>query len=279
MSEPRSFRSIVAQLAGLPVLNLNGQDMTGIELAMVVAINAEQPYAEAMRTPQVIAELGRCTAAALAQKEGAELSYRIWRDSIVHHMTNNVAAAAAAGFECAAAPGTDAKGNAKEGKTPSISAVEVYLRTLPEYRTYHEATIRATETWAAFHAAFEGAKARQWAVRLKEDSGGNQTAPSVEEVEGPGWDPSTTAGAPLSAPPPPPPVLQPSAGPPVAPPPPPPLPPTVAATPPPPPVLARPVMAGDNPPPPPGFPPPGDDVKAPGMKTGRKPAPPPLPTT
>ena len=65
MSDNRSHRSIVAQLAGLPPLVLGDQTISGVELALTVAINPELPYAEAMRTPQVIAELGRMTARAL----------------------------------------------------------------------------------------------------------------------------------------------------------------------------------------------------------------------
>ena len=222
------FRTILAQLAGLPPLTLAGQPVTGAELVFAVAINPEQPYAEAMRTPQVIAELGRATASALRAKEDADLDYRIWRDSLVHRLTNDLDAAKAAGFECAANPGTDAKGNAKEAKTPSQAAVEVYLRLLPEYRTHYERQNAAAETWAAFHAALEGAKARQWAVRMKEDNGGNQTEPAAEDEAGPTWTPDAPAPIVAQAAPPPPSLT------PAGPPPPPPIAPPAVAPPPPP---------------------------------------------
>lgn len=297
MEQPKSLRAIVAQLAGLPPLSLLGQPITGVELAYTVAINPEQPYAEAMRTPQVIAELGRCTAAALRAKEDAELAYRIWRDGHVHRLTNDVEAAKLAGFDCAVNPGVDAKNNPKEPKTPSIAAVEVYLRTLPEYRGYYDAQHAATETWAAFHAAFEGAKARQWAIRMKEDSGGNQTGPAAEPAEtGPAWDPHASAAPappPIVAPAPVSPVAPAAPPPPVVAPPPPVIaPPPPVTAPPPPPVLAPPVMPPVGPPPPPtapptagdnhppsGFPPSGETAAPPGMKQTRKKPPPAPPTT
>jgi hypothetical protein len=307
MSDNRSVRAIVAQLAGLPPLTLGDVTLTGVELALTVAINPELPYAEAMRTPQLIAELGRLTARALRAKEETELTYRIWRDGLVHRLTNDIEAAKAAGFECAVNPGTDAKGNPKEPKTPAASAVEVYLRTLPEYRQLYDAQNAATETWAALHSAFEGAKARQWAIRMKEDSGGNATGRAAEPEEaGPTWDPTAGHAPPLvattppptfTAPPPPsfdappilstaaipqtqghapppPPMLAPAA--PLGPPPPPPMhappPPVVPGPPPPPPML------GDNSPPP-GFPPPGETPPLPGMEQKRKRPPPPPPPT
>jgi len=239
-----SLRTTLAQLAGLPPLTLAGQPVTGAELVFAVAINPEQPYAEAMRTPQVIAELGRATAAALRAKDDAELEYRIWRDSLLHKLTNDLDVAKLAGFECALNPGTDAKGNAKEAKTPSQAAVDVYLRLLPEYREHYQQQNAAAETWAAFHAALEGAKARQWAVRMKEDNGGNQTEPEVEEA-GPTWTPDAPSPVVVQAAPPPPSLAVP------------PLP----ALPPPPPSFA-----GDN-----------DEPALAGMRRKGKAPPPPLP--
>lgn len=253
MTEPRQHRVIVAQLAGLGSLALHGMALTGVELACAVAINPEQPYSEAMRTPQVIAELGRLTAAALRAKEDAELAYRIWRDSLVHKLTNDVGAAKAAGFECACNPGKDAKGNEKEPKTPSKDAAEVYTRTLPEYRQHYDAQHAAEETWAACYAALEAAKSRQWAVRMKEDSGGNQTGLAAEPAEpGPTWDPHAGSAPPV--------IVAAAQATPVIPPP----PPTLPAGPPPPPVIPR----SDN------------DVQGDsGMKKAKRPPPPPPPTT
>ncbi len=304
MSDNRSHRTIVAQLAALPAMTLGTQTITGIELSFIVAINPELPYAEAIKTPQVISELGTMTAKALGAKEDAELEYRIWRDTLIHKLTNSIVDAKAAGFECACDPGVDAKGNAKPPKTPSKEAAEVYLRTLPEYREHYRRQNAATETWAALHASFKGAEARQWAVRMKEDSGGNVTSgPGTEpEAAGPAWDPaspyangygavggSTTyavnahAPSPPFVPPPPPmppgPPPQPAT---IAPPPPPPPlavaplgPPPPLPLPPPPPLPPR---MGDNPPPP-GFPPAGETSPASGIEQKRKRPPPPPPPT
>lgn len=256
-----TLRTIVAQLAGLPALALGTQTLTGVELALTVAINPELPYAEAMRTPQLIAELGQLTARALAAKEEAELAYRVWRDSLVHRLTNNLDAAKAAGFECATDPGVDAKGKAREPRTPSKDAAEVYVRTLPEYVEHYRRQNAATETWAACHAAYKAAEARQWAIRMKEDSGGNYGGVVENDSPGPAWDPGASS---TTAPPPPPWTAAPP--PPMLPPPPP-----VLAPPPPPPL---PATIG----PPPGFPPPSENASGPGMEQKHKGPPPPFPT-
>lgn len=271
-----STRSIVAQLAGLPPLSLLGQPVTGVELAMIVAINPELPYAEAMRTPQVIAELGRCTAAALRAKEDAELEYRIWRDTLVHRLTNDVEAAKLAGFDCAVNPGVDAKNNPKEPKTPSLGAVEVYLRTLPEYSTHYAQQHAATETWAAFHAAFEAAKSRQWAVRMKEESGGNVAGEVEVERPGPAWDPNPPVTPPSMYPPPAQATIAPPPPPPVGPVPPPP--PVRAPAPPAPPTIPPPplINVGDNGPPA-SFLPPFNTPPVPPIATSKRPKPPPPP--
>ena len=172
----RPYRALIAGLAALPPVSIAGQEYTGAELAVLLAVNPEQPVAEAAVTPQIVCELGRLTANAYRNKELAEVRYRVWRDSTVHLLTNNLQEATTAGFACAADPGLDAKGKQKPSKLPSTSAVEVYLRTLPDYRDHYEAKIATEEAWQVVHAAYEAAKSRTWAIRSFDANGGAAAA-------------------------------------------------------------------------------------------------------
>ena len=170
-------RSLVAMLAIIRSVNVDGTDLTGPYLSGLVALNPHNLDAESITTPPLITEVGRVLAAAKRQKDLVELDYRIWRDGLVHKYTNDVAAAAAAGFESAASPGVDSKNNPKEPKTPSEKAVETWLRTQPEYRVHWEAQAAAEEAYAAVFATYEGAKARVWVARDLGTRGGALTKP------------------------------------------------------------------------------------------------------
>lgn len=171
-----SYRSIITGIATSPPIVVNGVEYTGSYLAMEVSIR-DSIGEEARRTVQLISELGRLSAAAQSHLKLVEARYRAWRDGVVYRMTNYVNDASAAGFECAAKPGKDAKGKDKPPKTPSTAAVEAYLRTLPEYMTHYQAQADAEEAWATVHAALEAAKQRTWALKA---------AQSYEEGEGEG---------------------------------------------------------------------------------------------
>ena len=80
-------------------------------------------------------------------------------------ITNVLDAAVEAGFECAVSPGKDAKGKDKPPKTPATSAVEQYLRTLPEYMQHQAEMSSGEEAWATIHAATEAARQRTWALK------------------------------------------------------------------------------------------------------------------
>ncbi len=163
-------------LATSPPIVVNGVEYTGSYLAMQVSIH-DSIGEEARRTVQLIAELGRLSAAASSHLKLTEARYRAWRDGTVYRLTNFVNLAAAAGFECAANPGTDAKGKDKAPKAPSSAAAETYLRTLPEYMTHYQAQADAEEAWSTIHATLEAAKQRTWALKA---------AQSYEEGEGEG---------------------------------------------------------------------------------------------
>ena len=180
MSSRRSFRLMIAGLARLPAVQINGEDHTGQELALLVAVDANQPIEEGARTSQLISEVGRLTARAWREKEMAEVDYRQWRDDQIFTYTQDVDEAEAAGFKSAVNPdwtGTGAKRVQKEPSCPSVADVNVYLRTLPKYRELYRTKIAAEEAWQTAHAAFEAAKARSWTIRGFEVSGGG-TAPS-----------------------------------------------------------------------------------------------------
>jgi len=201
MSERRQYKELVSGLAGVPVVTIGGTDYAGSYLAMLVAVNPNQAVEEAAATPQLICELGRILAVAYRAKQRTEVEYRVWRDGIVHHLTNDLTGAIKAGFACSADPGVDAKGKEKPPKLPSVSAVETYVRTLPEYVEHYSAMTEAEESWATLHIAVEAAKQRTWAIRHFDDNqdetdvrGGTR----IDSVEAPS----------RSAPPPPPQVAR-----------------------------------------------------------------------
>lgn len=185
-------------------------EYSGSHLAMVIAMNPNLAAVEAARTPQLIFELGRIVALAYREKAEAEASYRAWRDSTVHRLTNDLADAKSAGFACAVDPGTDAKGKPKPPKLPSTTAAEAYMRTLPPYLE-HQATIaQREEAWSTLHAALDAAKARTWAVRvIDRENGGsfsddNQTPKRVvADFSGPDTIEPAEVRSPRPPPPPP----------------------------------------------------------------------------
>jgi hypothetical protein len=191
---------------------VNGDEYTGSYLALLVATNPNKLVAEAAETPQLVCELGRIVALAYREKANAEVDYRVWRDSVVHALTNDLDAAIEAGFACAGAPGVDAKGNAKPGKIPSVTAVESYVRTLPEYREHHRKMAEREEAWATIHAALDAAKARTWAVRALADTEGATASVGdnprsrivADQTPAPAIDRVDATGAAQAGPPPPP---------------------------------------------------------------------------
>lgn len=173
-----SLRSLVRGLQAMGAVTLRGEEYTGGYLSLMVGMNPELPVEEAHRTSQLISEMGRLAAAAKYEQEIAELRYRVWKDKIIHQMTNDIEAAAEAGFESAAVPGKYANGKDKPPACPARTVVESYIRTLDEYVEFKTAIAKAEETWSTLYTAFEAAKARQWAIRVTEQSGGAATAGS-----------------------------------------------------------------------------------------------------
>lgn len=167
----QKHRDIVNGLADCASVRVGGKAYTGSYLAMIVAMNPNMPTKEASETPQLICELGRLTAIAYRAKQEADTAYRVWRDTTVHRMTNDMKAAEDAGFACVTDPGVDAKGNTKPKKYPSTSAVEAYLRTLPEYTAHYTTIAECEEAWSVLHTALEAAKQRTWVVRTFAETG------------------------------------------------------------------------------------------------------------
>ena len=170
---------------------------------MMVAINPNTPVEEAARTPQLMAELGRLVAAAHRAKNDAEMSYRVWRDTLIHSVTNDLDEAKRAGFDCAVNPGVDSRGKDKPAKCPSANVAEVWMRTQAEYLQHYARINQAEEAWATIHATMEAAQQRTWVIKTSDD---NQkvrevsTTRRIENIE------SSEQPNRRSSPPPPPPV-------------------------------------------------------------------------
>ena len=182
MSSSTPYRAMIAGLAAMPSVVLRGQEYSGAYLATLVAIDPEQLEREAAETPRIISELGRLVAAAYYDKEMAEVEYRVWREGVIWKMTNNEKAARKAKFACLINPGMDAKGNEKPTKMPSKSDADSYMRTRPEYKELYRAKLQAEEVWATLHAALEAAKARTWAIKGWERSGGADTRSGTRRI-------------------------------------------------------------------------------------------------
>jgi len=179
------FRTMIAGLAELGPVGLRGTEYTGVGLSQQVAIDPAQPDWEAERTPQLVSELGRLVAAAYRDKEMADAEYRVWREKMVHDLTNNLDVAKAAGFACVE-EGKDARGKPKPGKPPSREAAEGYMRTTPEYLARYRTKLDAEEAWTTLSYALEAAKSRTWAIRGYERSGSDQSRrPEAPPGDGP----------------------------------------------------------------------------------------------
>lgn len=166
MSTP--FRAMISALAAMGPVVLREQTVTGEYLSALVAINPELPDEEAARTPQLVSELGRLTAAAYYEKEMAEVRYRVWRDTFMHAHTNM------SKDDVKEALGID--GNVTK------AAVELAMRAQADYPVLNEARLKAEETWQTLFAAYEAAKARSWAIRGFAGSGG-VSQPAVRQTD------------------------------------------------------------------------------------------------
>jgi hypothetical protein len=165
------YKELVNGIAACAAVEVAGKKYTGSYLAMIVAMNPNLPAKEAAETPQLICELGRLAAIAYRAKQASEVDYRIWRDSTVHRMTNDMEAAEKAGFRCVTHPGVDAKGKAKDPKMPATSAVEAWLRTQPEYKNHYDEMAKTEEAWSVVHGALDAARQRTWVVRTFAETG------------------------------------------------------------------------------------------------------------
>ena len=176
MTEKRQYKELVSGLSAIPSVRVDDNEFSGSYLAMLVATNPNQAMEEAARTPQLLAELGRIVARAHAVKNKAEADYRIWRDGMIHRVTNHLDFAIEHEFDCAANPGVDSRGKDKAAKCPGVGAAEIWVRTLAPYFDHYDSIIQAEEAWATLHAALDAARQRTWVIRNFDD---NQDAPDV----------------------------------------------------------------------------------------------------
>jgi len=147
-----SFKEKVRGLAALPPVEVNGTVYAGTYFAEVVAINPELLDAEAADTPQIVAELGRLASRAWRLSQEADLAYRQWRERETYRLMSDPEAAEAASIPL-------------RGKTPSKTAIDAYVRTLPEYADHHTAKMACEEAWQTVNSALDAARARSSVIR------------------------------------------------------------------------------------------------------------------
>ncbi len=162
----RSFQQHMRGLEALGTIRVGSEEYDGRYLAQLVSVRYDPPAEAADNTPQIVCELGMIVARAKKLLDIAEMDYRIWRDSAIWDLMNNLEKAVAAGFESACDPGEDARGKPKPPKTPSRSDAEGYLRQLPDYKRLNQAVYDAQEAWSVLHTALEAAKLRTHALTL-----------------------------------------------------------------------------------------------------------------
>lgn len=131
------MRSLVAGLQAMGEIEVRGQKYSGPELALLVTVNLENAIEESAKTPQLISELGRLAASALADKEILEAQYIMWREGA-----------------------TIARMDAVEKL--SKTAAESWVHSQPEYLEWKRKIAIATEAWSAIFSAYEAAKARSY---------------------------------------------------------------------------------------------------------------------
>lgn len=169
-----TYRAAVAGFANIdrPMV-VRGEAITGAQLTMMIAINPEIAADEAWRTPQLISELGRVLAAALYEKEMAEIKFRVWRDTESHKVTTDVDYA------------IKLKAVTKDSTKPlAKTAAEDWTRTRPDYLTLAEAVRAADEAYNTIAAAYEAAKARTRAIEnylYQGGSGGRPPRPGDDD--------------------------------------------------------------------------------------------------
>jgi hypothetical protein len=172
-------------LVDMPPVTVGGVEYTGAYLALMVAVNGNQPEAEAERTPELVLGLTRAVAKAQREMENAKVDYRHWRDTQIHTLTNSLSAACAAGFECAVNPGKDSKGKEKAPKCPSASAAETYIRSVEPYKLHWEIQNHKEEAWAVMHGALEASRLRIWCLReiVRDNFAPNPTIHSESQTD------------------------------------------------------------------------------------------------
>ena len=161
MIDSQPYRALIAGLAAMGTVTLRGQDYSGPYLSTMLAHNPELPDDEKRRNAQLISEFGRLTAAALFEKQMAEVSYRIWRETQVFELVTDIETA----INMGALPDGATKFLAK-------TSARDFVRTLPEYKTHMDAVLAAEECWGTLHAAYTAAQARKWEIHAIERSGG-----------------------------------------------------------------------------------------------------------
>ena len=160
--------TIIDQIAALPTITIEDVEYTGPYFAMLLSLR-ESPEEEARRSPQLVAELGRLHSMANRLWKEADLNYRRWRDDILYRATNSIEEAISMGFSCASSPGTDARGNQKPAKLPSMSQAEAYVRQLEGYHQHQTLILQREEAEKTVAAALDAAKQRTWSSRIISD--------------------------------------------------------------------------------------------------------------
>ena len=195
------FRGIVAGLSALPDIVIGGQELSGTYLAAKIAVNPEQPHAEAARTPQLLSELAPYVGAAQKALEMAEIDERVWRYTFIQSITTEPGALAKA----------KSLGLVADSATKPLSktAAEAAAHTQPEYVTHMRAIAELRYALETIRRVFTAAEARTKVVYDYHSSGGvapvEHSAPA-ESYEPPPVAERTPIPQAPAVPPPPPPI-------------------------------------------------------------------------
>ena len=180
------FRGLIAGLSALPDITIGGQELSGTYLAAKIAVDPEQPHAEAAMTPQLLSELASFVGMAQKAFELAEIDERVWRYTFVESVT----------IQPGALDRAKALGLVDDSATKPLSktAAEAAAHTQPEYLTHARKIAELRYALETIKRVFTAAEARTKVI-YDYHSGGGGIAPiaNLEQAPEPDYDPPPVA--------------------------------------------------------------------------------------
>lgn len=169
-----NFRVIVDALPKMKPIMVRGEAYSGPQLAWWIAVNPEQPLHEANRTPQLVFELGRLCAAALADYEVAEARHVAMKEGLMYKLATDLDAAKEYGML-----------DDEATKLPAKGVVDSFVHSLPEYVKSKENMAALAESHRVLMYAIDAAKLRREAIIITERSGGSPPSRHMENPHTP----------------------------------------------------------------------------------------------